>query len=219
MNESAQELPRQPDPALAAPAPPAANVSMQPSAQPVVQSRAYYSVLAWVLFLLPAILGFSGDLFLKSYAFPAGVPTDPTELHLAGRHPPIDPVTQMEQKPLDVIPNVLGFTTTVNQGAVFGIGQGKVGLFLAFSFVALAIIVWVFLTSGPNQRVVHFALGLITAGALGNLYDRIFFHGVRDMLRFYVDWYPYIFNLADVFLCIGVPLLIVRWMFGKDSTA
>jgi lipoprotein signal peptidase len=40
---------------------------------------------------------------------------------------------------------------------------------------------------------------------------------VRDMLRFHVNWYPYIFNLADVLLCVGVPLLIVRWMFARDS--
>jgi lipoprotein signal peptidase len=90
-------------------------------------------------------------------------------------------------------------------------------VFLAFGLVALAVILWVFAGSGAKQRVVHIALGMITAGALGNLYDRAMFHGVRDMLRFYVDWYPYIFNVADVLLCVGVPLLIVRWMFVKDD--
>jgi signal peptidase II len=92
---------------------------------------------------------------------------------------------------------------------------------------------------------VHLALGLITAGALGNLYDRAMYHGVRDMLRFLCfhfhvapvtilgytypsgpaapdgafDWYPYIFNIADVCLCVGVPLLIARWLFVKDGDA
>jgi signal peptidase II len=131
-------------------------------------------------------------------------------MQYAGRHPAIDPETFQAAAPQAIIPNVLGFTTTVNGGAVFGSFQGYTTLFLAFGLVALAVILWVFVGSGAKQRVVHIALGMITAGALGNLYD-------RDMLRFYVDWYPYIFNVADVLLCVGVPLLIVRWMFVKDD--
>ena len=49
------------------------------------------------------------------------------------------------------------------------------------------------------------------------MYDRALFHGVRDMLKFQVAWYPYIFNIADVLLCIGVPLLIARWLFINDD--
>jgi signal peptidase II len=179
--------------------------------------RAWTSAAAWVLFLVPAVLGLAGDLWLKSWAFPEGVPGESSKMAYAGRNPGIDLATGLQQKPWPVIPNVLGFTTTVNQGAVFGIGQGKVSLFLGFSLIALAIIVWVFVTSGAKQRVVHFALGLITAGAIGNLFDRGIHHGVRDMLQFNVKWYPYIFNLADVLLCVGVPLLILRWMFVKDD--
>ena len=172
--------------------------------------RAYKSVSAWLLFLLPAILGLVADQWLKYWSFPEGVPTDPVIMRMAGRN-------SGYHEPWAVIPNVLGFTTTINQGAVFGMWQGKVSLFLAFSVVALAVIVWVFATSGAKHRVVHIALGLITAGAMGNMYDRAMLHGVRDMLRFYVSWYPYIFNIADVLLCVGVPLLIVRWMFVKDD--
>ena len=100
----------------------------------------------------------------------------------------------------------------MNRGAVFGFAQGHVSVFLAFSVVALGVILWVFATSGAKNYVVHVALGLITAGAIGNLYDRAVFHGVRDMLRFYVSWYPYIFNVADVLLCVGVPLLMLCWI-------
>ena len=182
-------------------------------------SKAYTSPFAWILFLLPAILGLTGDLWLKCWSFPDGVPTDKTAMYYAGRHPGVDLQTGLSQAPTPIIPKVLGFTTTINQGAVFGIAQGKVSLFLGFSVIALAVILWVFATSCARQRVVHIALGLITAGALGNLYDRAMFHGVRDMLKFYVDWYPYIFNVADVCLCVGVPLLIARWMFVKDETS
>jgi signal peptidase II len=173
--------------------------------------RGYKSGGAWFRFLIPAILGLTADLALKAWSFPDGVPVEP--MMGAGRAPAgIAP-------PDVIIPGILRFTTTVNHGAVFGIGQGYVFVFLAFSLVALGIILWAFLTSFKKQWVVHIALGLITAGALGNLWDRAIHHGVRDMLQFYASWYQYIFNLADVLLCIGVPLLMVRWLFWNDTPA
>jgi signal peptidase II len=190
--------------------------SDSPPAAPAVADasenlRAYKSGGAWLRFLIPAILGLAADLALKAWSFPDGVPTD--AMVGAGRTPA--GFTQPEV----IIPNVLRFTTTVNHGAVFGFGQGYVLVFLAFSLVALGIILWVFLTSLKHQWTVHLALGLITAGALGNLWDRAVHHGVRDMLQFNASWYQYIFNLADVLLCIGVPLLMVRWLFMGDGPA
>jgi signal peptidase II len=189
----------------------------KPASQKPAVGKAYKSVLAWLLFLVPAMLGLGGDLWLKSWSFPDGVPADSTLMPFAGRHPGVLPVTHLAQAPVPVIPGVLGFTTTVNQGAVFGIAQGKVDWFLGFSVLALGFIVWMFATSRADQRVVHLALGLITAGALGNLYDRAVYHGVRDMLKFYVNWFPFIFNVADALLDIGVPLLIARWLFVKEE--
>ena len=177
-----------------------------PSAIP---TRAYTSSAAWLRFLIPASLGLAADLYLKAWSFPDGVPSDPQTP--AGRFP-----ADLHRQPLAIIDHVLGFTTTINHGAVFGIGQGLVVWFLLFSLVAMGIILWVFLTSRNDQFLVHVCLGMITAGALGNLYDRALFHGVRDMLRFYVAWYPYIFNIADALLCVAVPLLMLRWLFIKD---
>src|SRR3954471_6601926 len=96
-------------------------------------SRAYKSPSAWALFLTPAILGVIADLGLKAWAFPGHV----------GR------------APFAIIPHVLEFVTTVNKGMVFGIGQGNVAIFEAFSWIALAIILWVFGTSDPKHRIVH----------------------------------------------------------------
>jgi signal peptidase II len=69
--------------------------------------------------------------------------------------------------------------------------------------------------SKARQHVLHIALGLIVAGAIGNLYDRVALHGVRDFMRFTVSWYPFVFNVADALLCIGVPLLMLCWMFEQ----
>jgi signal peptidase II len=195
-----------------------AAVSKIPDYQPLpARARpdpAYRSPASWARYALPATLGLIADLWIKSWAFPDGVPqgTLPDgSLIPAGRHP-----AELFTNPDPVIPHFLGFTTTINHGAVFGIGQGMVLYFLLFSIVAMGVIIWVFLGSKRDQWTVHITLGMITAGALGNLYDRAVFNGVRDMFRFYVNWYPYIFNFADLLLCIGVPLLMLRWKFGKD---
>jgi lipoprotein signal peptidase len=194
---------------------------------------AFRSPLAWARLLIPATLGLVADLWLKVWSFPDGVPAaNPLVQIPAGRNP-----VQL-YPPTPVIPHILGFTTIINHGAVFGIGQGMVAFFLLFSILAMAMILWAFLTSRRDQWLVQIALGMITAGALGNLYDRAIHGGVRDMLQFLcfrfrpihlfgfqfpsgpifpdgtIDWYPYIFNVADVMLCVGVPLLMLCWLVG-----
>ena len=170
------------------------------SSNPPIPRLAWRSPLPWILFLLTATLGIYADLATKSYAFPNSV--DPDSL-INGRQP-------FEHTVL--IPGVLEFITTVNHGAVFGMMQGQSYIFIPFSFIALGAVLLVFARSRAQQWVLHLALGLIVAGAIGNLYDRLTFHCVRDFLRFSVSWYRYIFNVADALLCIGVPLLMLCWI-------
>jgi lipoprotein signal peptidase len=63
------------------------------------------------------------------------------------------------------------------------------------------------------------ALGLILAGTLGNLYDRVLFGGVRDFLH----WYRYfnwpVFNLADSCLVVGAGLLLAHAFLTAEQAA
>lgn len=72
-----------------------------------------------------------------------------------------------------LIPGVLEFHTTMNPGAVFGIGAGQTHLFLGASVLALLVVLWMFAQSPARRWGLHLALGAILAGALGNMYDRI----------------------------------------------
>ena len=104
----------------------------------------------------------------------------------------------------------------VNRGALFGIGQDANFLFGLVSVAAAgAIIFWSTRPASARHGLLCFALGLILAGTLGNLYDRIVFHGVRDFLYWYkwVDW-P-VFNIADCCLVVGAGLLLVEALFIK----
>jgi lipoprotein signal peptidase len=102
----------------------------------------------------------------------------------------------------------------VNHGALFGLGndyQIYANSFFAVVSVtaALAIAAWSFRRTAAHDRWLCAALGLILAGTLGNLFDRVVFGGVRDFLYFYwIEW-P-VFNVADCFLVVGAGLLLLQ---------
>ena len=81
-----------------------------------------------------------------------------------------------------VIPSVLEFRRSLNDGAVFGSFTGQVGVFIVASLFALAFVLYLFLHSSARQWVLHVSLALILAGALGNLYDRAFM--IADVVRY-----------------------------------
>lgn len=117
-----------------------------------------------------------------------------------------------------VCKGLCGFQTSLNHGALFGMGQGMVWLFAALSVcAALGIIYWLFVTGAARDRLLTAAMGSVMAGILGNLYDRLGLwssaqdpeYAVRDWILFqYHAWTWPNFNLADSFLVCGVGLLV-----------
>jgi signal peptidase II len=115
------------------------------------------------------------------------------------------------------------FLTSINEGALWGMGQGYTWLFALLSVVAVVgVSVWLFVYRAANSLWLTIALGLIMAGTLGNLYDRLGLHGclrpdgtaiygVRDFLAFTFGTYDYpIFNGADCFLVTGAIMLAIQ---------
>jgi signal peptidase II len=111
----------------------------------------------------------------------------------------------------------------VNKGALFGIGGNHKELsnwmFAAVSLVAaVGITVWATRKSVATDGWLCAALGLIMGGAVGNCYDRLVFHGVRDFLYFYrIEW-P-VFNVADCGLVVGTTMLLLQAVFGTQPPA
>jgi lipoprotein signal peptidase len=89
--------------------------------------------------------------------------------------------------------------------------------FAAISLVAaVAIVWWSSRPSARHERGLSAALGLILAGTLGNLYDRLVFGGVRDFLHAYYQSFDWpVFNVADCCLVIGAFLLLAQAFLGK----
>jgi signal peptidase II len=115
----------------------------------------------------------------------------------------------------------------VNHGALFGFLRDHKTpanlLFATISIVAATgFLIWGSKSSTARDRWMCVCLGLIVAGTLGNLYDRLVFNGVRDFLHwdYFYNW-P-VFNVADCCLVTGATLLLLQAMFtnptAKDST-
>jgi signal peptidase II len=180
---------------------------------------AHRSPRAVALFVLTLALALTADLWTKYHAFRV--------------LPPPGTVAPDSVTPDDhFIPHLLHFTAVENRGAVFGVGQGMRTLFLAFSLAAIPLLVWLFVKSG-NRWWYQVVLGLLLAGVIGNLYDRAVYHHVRDMIylfpgvpnplrHWFPRWdtlFPWVFNLADTYLCTGVFVLLVHSFFEKDEPA
>jgi signal peptidase II len=114
-------------------------------------------------------------------------------------------------EPYQVIPGWLQFDVVRNHGAVFGLGQGGRVIFVIVSFGAILFLTYLFAAS-KNRWGYQILLGLLLAGVVGNLYDRITRGYVRDMIHIFPAWqnlFPWVFNVADSFLCVGVSLMVI----------
>jgi signal peptidase II len=93
-----------------------------------------------------------------------------------------------------------------NRGAAFGLLRNQVPLLICTTFFAIWLI-YVNLRHSPGGKkfsLYRISLGLVLAGALGNLIDRIFYSYVIDFLDFRI--WP-VFNVADSAITVGAVLL------------
>lgn len=120
-----------------------------------------------------------------------------------------------------VIKNLLYITSHRNEGAAWGILQGKMWLFYIVTIVVLVILVMFFKSEGYGKPLIQFGLSLLIAGSIGNFIDRLFRSGVVDFIDTYIFGYNFpIFNVADAALTIGVIVLIIVILFeGKEEKA
>ena len=122
-------------------------------------------------------------------------------------------------KSIVIIKNFFSITLVHNTGAAWSILQNKNIFILIFSIVALIIIYRFMFLFKTNKRN-NFAFGLLVGGIFGNLLDRIVYGYVRDFFDFTIFSYDYpVFNIADIFIVIGVILLIIAIIKGEDSSA
>jgi signal peptidase II len=115
-----------------------------------------------------------------------------------------------------LIRGFLALKLVYNPGIAFGIELGWWLILIAVA-AGIVLVVWLFLASGRSAVCYHIGLGLILAGALGNLVDRLREPWqVRDFIDF--SFWP-TFNVADALLCVGVGLVGLWILRGRAGGA
>ncbi|HKQ47111.1 MAG TPA: signal peptidase II [Phycisphaerae bacterium] len=194
-----------------------------------------------------AVVGLVADLWTKDWAFREIGPHETRTL----------------------IPNLASLQLSLNPGALFGLGAGLAPIFVGASALALMFVLYLFAHSTRSRRSMHIALGLVLAGAIGNLYDRTTQNAyvasysnrgriigtlleedpngrikigdfptganaqwmdrpsdprsgpqpvVRDFIKIEArigdfSLWPWIFNIADALLVVGVAMLLLNFWF------
>ena len=83
---------------------------------------------------------------------------------------------------------------------------------LTIFIISLVIVGMIVKSSGFRKYVLIIILG----GALSNLFDRVYYSAVPDFIDFHINNYHwFIFNVADIFITLGVFLLIFKEFFTK----
>ena len=147
----------------------------------------------------------------------AGAGLDLWTKHLAFEH-----IQRFQE--VTIIDGFFSYGRTTNPGVVFGMGGSAKTVWKFIAVAAVPIILLIFFTVRKPKWILTISLGMILAGTLGNMYDRVFtdIHEVRDFIKFYYrpasgpeKVWP-LFNLADAFICVGVFLLTIEMMFFDE---
>jgi len=98
-----------------------------------------------------------------------------------------------------------------NEGIAFGLlNFEKNNLYNLLTFLILIIIIVIAFMIIKTEGLKKYALIMILGGAIGNVFDRIFYKAVPDFIDFHIqDFHWFIFNVADIFITFGVIFMII----------
>jgi signal peptidase II len=161
----------------------------------------------WRLFAIVSVVSLIADQATKIWAR-ASLPTDVV---------PCTPQDMLVAKcrgvDTPVISGLWDWRLSVNPGSAFGLFSNLTLARWILSIVGVAATVGMFMMlrkSRSDQKILHWAIGLVASGAVGNLIDRVRFGGVTDFISWHYHEHPWpTFNVADVVLVIGVGLMFI----------
>ena len=113
----------------------------------------------------------------------------------------------------------LNITLIWNKGIAFGLFSfDKIYMYNLLTVIIAFVIVILLVMALKSVGFKRYSLFLIIGGALGNLYDRIFFSAVPDFIDFHVgDFHWFIFNVSDIFITLGVMSMIILEFINSDD--
>ena len=124
-------------------------------------------------------------------------------------------VIKLKNQPAyNLIDGVLEFNYLENKGAAFGMLQNQKIFFVFVALIFIGVIAFVIFRIPQEKKYcsLHVLLVMISAGAIGNLIDRLRFDYVVDFIYLVFINFP-IFNVADIFVTVSTAILIIQILF------
>tara|TARA_B100001057_G_scaffold434438_1_gene464085 strand:+ start:2406 stop:2897 length:492 start_codon:yes stop_codon:yes gene_type:complete len=114
---------------------------------------------------------------------------------------------------------LINFELIWNKGIAFGLFSLEEGFsYQIISFLIILIIIILIYLINRSKSYEKFGFIMVLGGALGNLFDRLFYKAVPDFIELHVNsFHWFIFNIADIFITIGVICLILVEIFYKKE--
>ena len=106
-----------------------------------------------------------------------------------------------------------------NEGIAFGLlsFNDKI-IYNLLTFIIFIIILIIFFMVLKSYGLKKYSLLMILGGAIGNVYDRIFYGAVPDFIDFHIgNFHWFIFNVADIFITLGVIFMIIIEIIGNNK--
>ena len=118
--------------------------------------------------------------------------------------------TMLLYESIPVIPEFFHLTYVTNDGMAFGINfPFGIYIFSTISIIFTIFLFWYLWTIKDQGIIIRTGVGLIIAGAIGNLIDRVFLGEVVDFLDFMIgNYHWYVFNLADSYVTVGMGFIL-----------
>jgi len=125
---------------------------------------------------------------------------------------------QMNDRPL-LINEYINLDLVWNTGIGFGLLSSNNNIvYNLISALILAVIIFLFYLIIRSKMIDKILLSLILGGALGNVYDRLTYFAVPDFIDIhYKNFHWFTFNIADIFITIGILVFIMKDLFLKDE--
>ena len=106
-----------------------------------------------------------------------------------------------------------------NEGIAFGLfSLDDKHLYNILTLIILVVIIIILYLVAKNKGFKRYSLIFILGGAIGNLFDRIFYKAVPDFIDFHIEnFHWFIFNVSDIFITVGVICMITLELIGKND--
>ena len=115
--------------------------------------------------------------------------------------------------------NFLNIYLIWNEGIAFGLFSFNEKTFYnILTIIILIIILIILIMTIKSDGFKKYSLLMILGGALGNVFDRLYYKAVPEFLDFHIgNFHWFIFNVADIFITIGILFMVIIELFNKNQ--